>query len=66
MVKILRVRQAGTGSGGSGNPKAVPGVNANKIAMDVNDPRWLAVIARARARAWSKVAGTSIGSKGRL
>jgi hypothetical protein len=66
MPRILRVRQAGTGSGGIGNPKAVPGVMTKAQSMSKNDPRWLRTIAAVRQKAANQIRRTTIGSRGRL
>ena len=66
MVKILRARQAGTGSGGTGNPKAVPGVVSNTKEGAARDPQQLRAFASLRERAYGAISRSSIGSKGRL
>jgi len=66
MVKILRARQAGTGSGGTGNPKAVPGVVSNTKEGVARDPEQLRATASLRDKAYRAISRSGIGSKGRL
>jgi hypothetical protein len=68
MVKIVRVRQAGTGYGGTGNPKAIPGVMHTKDTAvgDKDAPAMLRAFATMRERAARQIKKTSIGSRGRL
>lgn len=69
MVRILRVRQAGTGSGGSGNAKSTPGImhgTRDDNLGDKDSPAVLRAYAAMRQRARSAIQSTSIGSKGRL
>jgi hypothetical protein len=69
LVRILRVRQAGTGSGGSGNAKAAPGImhgTRDDTIGDKDSPAVLRAYAALRQKARSAVSGSSIGSKGNL
>lgn len=68
MPRILRVRQAGTGSGGTGNPRAVPGVMQSKDSAvgDKDSPGMLRAYAQFREKAANAIRRTPIGSKGRL
>lgn len=68
-VRVLRARPAGTGSGGTGNSKAVAGT-INQLGSprsgSVKDADQLRAFAAIRARVRSTFAGSTIGSKGRL
>jgi hypothetical protein len=63
LVRILRVKPAGTQSGGTGQIKAAPGITTPAKAGNTTMQQM--AIARRRVLAWRKMGG-SIGSKGGL
>lgn len=68
-MRILRARNAGTGSGGAGNPRPVSGVmhgTRDDTMGDKDSPGMLRAYASMRDRARRAIQGTSIGSRGRL
>lgn len=65
-MRILRARNAGTGSGGAGNPKSAPGATANVKEGSFRDPLQLREFAALRQKARAAISRTSIGSRGRL
>jgi hypothetical protein len=69
LVRILRAKPAGTGSGGTGQIKAVPGINhgiRDDTVGDAQSPAMLSAYANLRRRAANAIQSSSIGSKGRL
>ncbi len=63
LVRILRVKPAGTGSGGTGQIKPAPGITSPAKAG--NTTMQFIALAQRRVAAWRKM-NSSIGSKGRL
>lgn len=68
-MRILRARQAGTGYGGTGNPKAAPGImhgTRDDSVGDRDSPAMIRAYAAMREKARKAISGSSIGSKGKL
>ena len=63
MVKILRVKPAGTQNGGTGRIREAPGITSPARAG--NTTMQFLALAERRVKAWRKM-NTDIGSKGRL
>jgi hypothetical protein len=69
LVRILRAKPAGTGSGGTGQIKSVPGITHGSRDDSIGDKDSAATLrayANLRDRARRAISNSSIGSKGRL
>jgi len=69
VVRILRVKQLGTGYGGPGNPKAAPGIQhgiRDDTIGDAQAPAVLQAYASEREAARATIQATTIKSKGNL